>query len=99
MLQRWKTPGDLAAELIRSQTLVLPVERMDPADVEGWLKRGRKTCASAGASAGVICMRKERSLLRSRNCRRPSISEISSRHRLQCSLSGGYKSAMLLARR
>ena len=47
VLQRWKTPGDLAAELIRSQTLVLPVERMDPADVEGWLKRGRKTCASA----------------------------------------------------
>jgi ATP-dependent exoDNAse (exonuclease V) beta subunit len=47
VLQRWKTPNDLAAELIRSQTLVLPVERMDPADVEGWLKRGRKTYASA----------------------------------------------------
>ena len=47
VLQRWKTPNDLAAELIRSQTLVLPIERIDPADAEGWVKKERKTYATA----------------------------------------------------
>lgn len=41
VLRRWKTPDDLASELIRSQVLALPMDRIDPSDVEDWVARER----------------------------------------------------------
>ncbi len=54
VLQRWKTPTDLASDLLRSQVLALPATRIDPADPQAWVERSRASLAAAAASWRIM---------------------------------------------